>query len=316
ANNKSKNLEENLPAILTQNHPKFEVIVVNDGSEDGSDDLLNILRKQYSNLEVRNLVTNNLLHGKALALGVGIKAARYEKIVLCEVDCIPYSSNWLSSLSQGFSEGRQIVNAYTGLDAKKFVRADAFFEALNLMGSALNGRPYSTRGSNMAFDKELFFGRKGFDPMLKKYDKAEAVFFNAVARADNTSTITATEAVNRSAHSISFGNWRREKSRYLHSQRLFRQGTRNTGLFEIISRLLLFISIPVSIYFVLDEIWFTVAIGTLVVLRQTLQLIIFHRAQRQFNERGLLLYSFWWDIISIPAHLAVLLSFKQRRTFE
>ena len=316
ANNKSKNLEEHLPFILKQRHPKFEVIVVNDGSEDGSDDLLNVLQKQYLNLEVRSLVTNNLLHGKSLALGVGIKAAIYDKIVLCDIDCVPDSPHWLQALAGGFSDGCKIVTAYTRLDARRFVRADAFFDALNLMGSALNGKPYSARGSNMAFDKELFFGRKGFDPMLKKHDKAEAVFFNSVARADNTATITVPEAVNRSAHLGGFGSWRREKSRYLHSQRLFRPGTHHIGASEIISRLLMFLSIPAAVYFTLCETVFIASICTLIFLRLALQLTIFHKAQRRFNERGLLLYSFWWDIISIPAYLTVLLSFRQRRTFE
>ena len=50
ARNESENLRRNLPTILKQDYPDFEVIVINDGSTDESEDLLSALEEEYPNL--------------------------------------------------------------------------------------------------------------------------------------------------------------------------------------------------------------------------------------------------------------------------
>jgi biofilm PGA synthesis N-glycosyltransferase PgaC len=51
ARNESKNLTEYLPAILEQNYPDFEVVVVNDCSYDDSDEVLEAMKVTYPHLE-------------------------------------------------------------------------------------------------------------------------------------------------------------------------------------------------------------------------------------------------------------------------
>ena len=48
--NEAIELSKNLPLILTQDYPNYEVIVVNNGSTDESDDLLQSLKLTYPNL--------------------------------------------------------------------------------------------------------------------------------------------------------------------------------------------------------------------------------------------------------------------------
>ena len=48
--NDSENLEKNLPAILSQNYPEFEVIVVNSGSTDETDIVLKKFQQTESKL--------------------------------------------------------------------------------------------------------------------------------------------------------------------------------------------------------------------------------------------------------------------------
>ncbi len=52
ARNEEKNLLENIPKIMAQQHPKFEVIIVNDSSWDDTADVLKALSLSYPQLHV------------------------------------------------------------------------------------------------------------------------------------------------------------------------------------------------------------------------------------------------------------------------
>ena len=52
ARNESDNLFQNLPMILTQDYPDFEVIVVNHQSVDESYNVLNALKLTHDNLKI------------------------------------------------------------------------------------------------------------------------------------------------------------------------------------------------------------------------------------------------------------------------
>ena len=55
AKNEYPNLQQNLPLILEQDYPDFEVVVVNDCSDDDTDFLLRDLSKKYERLKVVNI---------------------------------------------------------------------------------------------------------------------------------------------------------------------------------------------------------------------------------------------------------------------
>ena len=56
AKNEILNLRKNLESVLEQNHPDYEVIVVNDCSWDESGDFLEEMSKKYTHLKVVTLV--------------------------------------------------------------------------------------------------------------------------------------------------------------------------------------------------------------------------------------------------------------------
>ena len=62
ARNEAANLRQNLPTILEQDYPNFEVLVVNDASTDDSLDVLNELSKQYAHLKIVSILEIGRAH--------------------------------------------------------------------------------------------------------------------------------------------------------------------------------------------------------------------------------------------------------------
>lgn len=110
ARNESENLLNNLPSILEQDYPQFEVIVVNHQSIDDSKFILHTLKQRYSNLKVIELERNaHQKIGKKLPLSVGIKGASNDHLLFTDADCIPTSNQWLKKMAGHFSDKKEIV---------------------------------------------------------------------------------------------------------------------------------------------------------------------------------------------------------------
>jgi glycosyltransferase involved in cell wall biosynthesis len=307
------NLSKILPLALEQNYPEYEVIVVNDNSSDDSDEILKLAQTQYPKLQVRNLVANNSVHGKSVVLGVGIKAAKYGRLIITDVACRP-APDWLKSVSAGFDS--DIVTGYVRYGAVgKPVRIANYYESMFRLGYALRKKPYTASGENESFRKELFFA-KGFNPMLRKPEKVEQVFFNSVMNRENTSVVLLPDAIIDSEKTMSFGKWRLECSGDLFSKRLFRRGVRHVKLSEIVSRFLFYSSFVAAIIMTFDVMWLSASIAGLFLLRLTVQICIFASTQKVLGEKKLLLHTLFWDLYSIVMYLTVVMMIRHRKTIR
>jgi hypothetical protein len=133
-------------------------------------------------------------YGKKIALGVGIRAAKYPHIVVTDADCMPTSRDWVSIMAAGFKGGKEIVIGHSPYErvpgfSSLLERYDGFTKALQYISFAQAGFPYMGVGRNMAFTREIFFGAKGSPKQRQLMSGDDDLFINEVARAKNTSAI-------------------------------------------------------------------------------------------------------------------------------
>ncbi len=77
-----------LQALAQQTHPHFEVVLVDDGSTDATVQIVRDWQRQHPQVRLLT-VENPQPPRKKNALTLGIDAARYERLVFTDADCIP-----------------------------------------------------------------------------------------------------------------------------------------------------------------------------------------------------------------------------------
>ncbi len=99
ARNEAERLPTLLRALASQKHPKWEVIVVDDYSSDGTADAARTAGLPSSRLRV---VLNRYAPGKKGALRTGVEAAQYGIILFTDADCRPRSPRWIAAMAAPF----------------------------------------------------------------------------------------------------------------------------------------------------------------------------------------------------------------------
>ena len=81
-------LVELIPALLSQDYPEFEVVVVNDCSDDETEEYLNDLVRHEAKVKPVQLRQHlNFFNGKKYPLSLGIKSASHDLLILTDPDC-------------------------------------------------------------------------------------------------------------------------------------------------------------------------------------------------------------------------------------
>ncbi|MGL5731789.1 MAG: glycosyltransferase, partial [Bacteroidales bacterium] len=189
--NDADNLKSNLKAILKQDYPEFEVIVLNDGSTDDTNDLLKYYERDYPNLYHTYLPEEAKTQSrKKMGLNVAIKAAHYDWIVMTTANSKPVSNQWLKTLARNIDSETDVVLAYSGIKSEK--KGGLYFRLSNLifqikyLAAARIGKPYMGVGNNLAVRKEVFKQRL-FHGILNLPFGEDDIPVNRIANKKNTS---------------------------------------------------------------------------------------------------------------------------------
>lgn len=268
AKNEELNLKEFLPEILNQEYDNFEVIVVNDGSWDKSQDILDAFELEYPHLKLCRTFADDhksFFSGKKLALTIGIKAAKYEYLLFTDADCKPNSNLWIAEASEAI-----VLNDLTLLlgvyeKAKGLLNACIRFETLkiafNYASFAKRKSAYMSVGRNFSYHKSTFFDVNGFSKHLYVPSGDDDLFVQECVKAKKTVGVLFTNnAKTISKAKTTWKQWFYQKRRHVSTAPFYSKVLLMRLFLVEALQITFYIISPLAILFLNIPFWFTYAI--------------------------------------------------------
>ncbi len=290
ARNEENNLRTYLPLILEQDHPDFEVVVVNDCSADDSEQVLRSFSQKYKHLKVVTLNEHaRFKHGKKFAATLGIKAASNEYLLFTDADCRPASPRWVRFMQEHFGQHKEVVLGYSPYPRRKgflnaFIRFETFNTALSYLSFALAGRPYMGVGRNMGYTRSLFFKNKGFASHMHIPSGDDDLFVNQNASRHNTAVELRPESIVWSDPKCTYRSYWKQKRRHMSAGKAYKASDKWILSLQTGSALLFYAMLVVLM--LLNAPWWIMA-GTYV-LRLCAQLLVYVPAFKKLQYRDLI----------------------------
>lgn len=322
ARNEQCNLTDYLQALLMQDYPLYEVIVVDDSSEDATHDMLIEWTKVYPRLKTTFVPKGaNVISTKKLALTLGAKAAHYDYLLLIDADCRPETKHWISEMVRGFAQHPNGARADIVLGVGLYFRRpgmlnrmicfDTMFSALQYTGFAIHHKPYMGIGRNLAYSKRLFFEQGGFSKILEYRSGDDDLFVNRAANRLNTEVITTPYSITWSSPKMTWKEWLFQKRRHLSvSSAYSTQSKRRIG-FEPLTRAMFYV---LAILLCTTGSWqLQLLTGALFLLRWIWQAIILNCAASKWGTRKHFLLIPLWETLLPIVTLFILVNHKIRK---
>ncbi|MDN5200487.1 glycosyltransferase [Fulvivirgaceae bacterium BMA10] len=248
AQNELKNLKKLLGRLYDQNHSEYEIIVVDDKSNDGTLEFLKAESAKQSNLKFITIErTPGHFNGKKYALSTGIDSAQYDILLLTDADCYPTSNEWVSKMATSFLNNTKIVLGYSQYKYESgllnaFIRFETLQTGIQYISAALWNTPYMGVGRNLAYRKSFFIKKKGFSGFEHVTGGDDDLFINKHADSTNTEVMVGAAVMILSYPKKTLKSFFKQKKRHLSAGKLYRKRDKTRLALLSLSHILFWLS--------------------------------------------------------------------------
>ncbi len=293
AHNEFQNIQEFIPKLLEQDYPNYEVVLVNDSSDDDTEFLLIDIKIQYPHFRVVKTDRSvTFMRGKKFPLSVGIKMAMNPIIILSDADCYPNSNQWIRQMVNGYQKKEsEFVLGYGKYESRKgmlnkLIRFDTVHTATQYFSAAIAGRPYMGVGRNLSYTKDVFIRNKGLVSQYNIPYGDDDLFVNKHARKKNTSIIITPDSFTVSLPPESYKSWFKQKKRHIAAGSLYRFSSKiRTGLYAS-SAFFFYLLFAIALYLFRNDYFWLAVITSVFLVRMLTQLIIYRKVLTKLQEKG------------------------------
>ncbi len=313
AKNEAENLKQFLPAVIDQQYPHFEIVLINDASSDATLDVMETFAEAHSNIKIVDVKSVETFWGnKKYALTLGIKAATHDTLLFTDADCAPISPLWIEEMTAPIQAKKTIVLGYGAYKTvkksflNKLIRFETVTTAMTYFAMAKIGSPYMGVGRNLAYTKTQFFKANGFVKHMKIRSGDDDLFVNQAATKSNTTYCISNNSTTLSIPKTSFGSWFKQKRRHISTAHYYKlQHKLTLALFYITN--VLFYALGITL---LSIGYLSLYVIPLIGIRFAIQYAVYNGAAKKLNEKGLLLLLPFLECFLITFQFVIFISNK------
>lgn len=293
-------LTDELPVLLSQQYPYYEVVVVYIGRDMEYYEQLQNIRNNYSYMRLTKMSGNERIYiTTKQALNVGIKSAQYEALLFTTTGSMPKTEDWVTFMAKGFEYGEVVVGSSIASYEQDGVtnylkRMVELHKTRNAMAAAVQGKFYYAPRCNYGFTKSLYDSTRGYNHLGIDIGDND-LYLQDIATPERLAVVLSPRAIVEEQRPEEWREWL-EHMRYYGStvdsypaaRKLFMRRERG-------SRVLFFLSSIVAIVVLPLEIKITVAV--MMLLRYLVVLLSSHHVGRKLGERGIASKYWMYDLV-------------------
>ena len=168
--NEENELSGMVDRIFQLDDPSFEVILVDEGSEDDSPEMMKSLTEKYPRMKF-SFVSPEVWFRDKMALNLGLKAATYDRIVILSSSTQFADSSWLTAVRRCLPDEDAVLVNYVNVSDRRSFFHELYRseQMMNFVRSAVfsdSKAPFFSTQNNVCFLKKHYFGGKGFRGLM------------------------------------------------------------------------------------------------------------------------------------------------------
>ncbi|HMC01333.1 MAG TPA: glycosyltransferase [Flavobacteriaceae bacterium] len=311
AKNEAENLKTFLPSIINQDYSSFEIVLINDGSNDKTLKVMQKFASTNDNIKVIDVKNIEAFWGKKkYALTLGIKAASHNFLLFTDADCKPVSKHWIKEMSSHFSKEKTIILGYSGYAKvknsilNKLIRFETLLTAIQYFSFANFGMPYMGVGRNLAYRKDEFFNANGFMSHMDIRSGDDDLFINQIANTKNTRICFAKESFTLSNPEKSLKSWFNQKRRHITTAKRYKANHKMVLSLFFLTQFL-FWSLSIVLLISLFK-WKLVL--SLILLRTAILFLVFAFSTKKLGDKDILLLLPFLELFLVIFQITIFIS--------